>query len=83
MKQFFKYVLATVVGIVCVWIFATVMSLVLFGLMMVAESGKPEIKDGAVLKIELNGLVNERSEENPLALLTGKKNSSPKGLKIF
>lgn len=80
MKQFFKYVFATVVGIVCVWIFAVIMSLVMFTSMMVSESATPSLDKGSVLRINLNGQINERSEDDPLASLIGNDAFNKQGL---
>lgn len=71
MKQFFKYVLATIVGVICVGLFALLMGLAMIGSMVVADSAKPAINDGTVLRISLSGTLSERSTPNPFAELAG------------
>lgn len=71
MKQFLKYVLATMVGIFIMWTIVGLMSFIMMGAMMAAGDAKPSIKSNSVLRINLTGTLAERSQENPLALLTG------------
>lgn len=80
MKQFFKYVLATVVGFLCVSLFMFVVGLGLIGSMMVADKGKPSITDGTVLRISLGGVLSERSVDNPFASLLGNEATKSQGL---
>lgn len=67
MKQFFKYVLATMVGVVLSGI---VLFLIFFGVMtaLVSSIGrdkKAEVKDNSVLKISLAYPIEERTNKNP------------------
>lgn len=80
MKQFIKYVLATVVGIFIVGVILTLISVV--GLIGMATMGSstPTVKDNSVLVIQLQGSIGERSEENPFANLLGNKALSSQGL---
>ena len=80
MKQFFKYVLATVVGIIIVGVLFTFMSIV--GLIGIASMGSstPSVKDNSVLVIQLQGSIDERSEDNPFANLLGKSTLTSQGL---
>ena len=71
MKQFLKYVLATVAGIILTGIFATLLSMLMVFSIMLADSGKPSVKDGSVLRISLSGTVKERAAENPFASILG------------
>ena len=48
MKDFFKYVLATVVGILAVTAFAGFMSLVMLASIALSGNSKPVVKDGSV-----------------------------------
>ena len=71
MKDFLKNVLATVVGIL---IFIMVMGIIgamsLVG-MVAASSATTDVKDNSVLVMNLNGLMSERNEEDPTAMLFG------------
>ena len=73
MKEFFKYVLATIVGFICVTAFMGIMSLIMFFSIMATSDTQPTVSDGSVLRIELNGTVSARVTENPLAELMGNK----------
>lgn len=80
MKQFFKYVLATIVGFFCVGIFMSIIGLVMLGSMMVADSQKPSLKEGSVLHIALSGNINERANDNPFRSLMGNSTLESQGL---
>ena len=80
MKEFFKYVLATIVGFICVTAFMGIMSLIMFFSIMATSDTQPTISDGSVLRIELNGTVSERVTENPFAELMGNKALASQGL---
>lgn len=80
MKEFFKYVLATIVGFICVTAFMGIMSLIMFFSIMATSDTQPMVSDGSVLRIELNGTVSERATENPFAELMGNKALASQGL---
>ena len=80
MKEFFKYVLATIVGFICVTAFMGIMSLIMFFSIMATSDTQPTVSDGSVLRIELNGTVSERVTENPFAELMGNKALASQGL---
>ncbi len=67
MKDFLKYVLATIVGIICTGFLMGMMSLFMFIVMAISSSDTPSVKEGSVLRIQLNGTLNERAKENPFA----------------
>ena len=67
MKDFFKYVLATIVGIICTGFIMGMMSLFMFIVMAISSSDTPSVKNGTVLRIQLSGTLNERAKENPFA----------------
>ena len=67
MKQFFKYVLATITGIIILSL--VFMLLGVLSLMNLGKQSSVSIKDNTVLEINLNGIISERSEENPLMAL--------------
>jgi protease-4 len=76
MKSFFKAVLATIVGILFLWIllFITFLSI---GIASLTSSHTP-IKSNSVLSLDLNGIINERAPDNPFENFYG--NTSPKVL---
>ena len=63
MKQFLKYVLATIVGIACISVFTLVLSFIVMGVIAASSDSKPTIKDGTVLRISLSGSITERSND--------------------
>ncbi len=76
MKSFFKAVLATIVGILFLWIllFITFLSI---GIASLTSTHTP-IKSNSVLVLNLNGIINERAPDNPFENFYG--NTSPKVL---
>lgn len=80
MKEFFKYVLATIVGFLCVSVFMGLMSLVMLFAIMATGNEQPTVSDGSVLRIELSGVVSERVAENPFDELIGQKALASQGL---
>lgn len=72
MKQFLKYVFATVVGIGLWTLIAFVIMLVSLIGMSASEGQTASVKKGSVLRINLSGSLEERAEEvNPFAMLMG------------
>ena len=71
MKDFFKYVLATVVGIVVAVVVIMFLGvLTIFGLASSSDKDV-NIEDNSVLMLELNGIISERTpESSPLDFLT-------------
>lgn len=80
MKDFFKYVLATVVGLIVVSLIIGIISVVTLIGMASMETTKVAISDNSVMVIQLNGTVEERAEENPFADLFGNAIESKMGL---
>lgn len=71
MKEFGKYVLATIVGIIATMIIFTILGLMsIVGIVASSESTK-NVADNSVLNINLNGVVTEQSNNNFLSQLTG------------
>ena len=81
MKEFFKYVLATVCGIITLCIFAGIIMMISFAGMVASGNATTEIKENSVLVLKLNGAVNERSEDGtPFDALLGAADMSSMGL---
>lgn len=74
MKDFFKYVLATIVGVVLTSIIMTIICIVSMAGMIASENMSNPVKENSILRIKLQGTVTERGEDqNPLAMLGGEE----------
>ena len=72
MKDFFKYVLATVVGILVIGLLCTIMMVIsLIG--MASSSSTSSVPSDAVVVFKLDGTISERAGDNPFAGLFGNK----------
>ncbi|MGN1256811.1 MAG: signal peptide peptidase SppA [Bacteroidaceae bacterium] len=72
MKEFIKYTMATVVGLVLVSIIMGILTIVSMAGMMASEGMSSPIEKKSVLRITLKGSIIERAgEENPFAKLGG------------
>lgn len=81
MKEFFKYTLATICGIITLGIVAGIIMMISFAGMMASGNATTEIKENSVLVFRLNGAINERSEEGtPFDALLGAADMSSMGL---
>ena len=71
MKDFLKYTLATVTGIIAVS--AVIMFLGIISLigMLASEQSKPKVKDNSVFVLSLSGAMQERSEDDVFSQITG------------
>lgn len=70
MKQFLKYVLATVVGLVVAGLLMGFFSMLMFMGMAMGTSA-PKVEKNSVLVMKLDGTLSERTEENPFDMLMG------------
>ena len=82
MKQFFKYTLATLCGIIVfVFIAGFLFFVSIAGMLSSGSSSTTEVSDNSVFVISLNGTVTERSEDDsPLNTLLGQADLSQMGL---
>ena len=72
MKQFFKYVLATVTGIILVTVIMGILGAIsLVGIAASSASNSVEPDDNSVFTLMLSGQVEERAKEDPFSMLTG------------
>ncbi|GAA4795932.1 signal peptide peptidase SppA [Olivibacter ginsenosidimutans] len=69
MKQFFKFVFASMVGVfLSAFIFLIIAIAIIGAIVSAASSDKPvEISDNSVMRISLNYPIKERTEKNPLS----------------
>ena len=79
MKEFLKYTLATITGLVLVCVVISLLCLLTFAGMASMESSTAPIADNSVLVVKLNGTLTERATENPFAELLG-NNAAELGL---
>ena len=71
MKQFLKYVLATVTGIVLVMVIMGVLGVISLVGMAAASAGNTQVEENSVFTLSLSGQLDERAASNPLSELTG------------
>ncbi len=70
MKDFLKFTLATVTGIILSSIVLFIVSMVtLFGIMSASDT-ETIVKKNSVMMLDLNGTLVERTQENPLDILS-------------
>lgn len=72
MKQFFKYVLATIVAIVILNIIGLIIMFGMLGAISASADAPTRLEAKSVYKLELNGMLLERYEENPFNDFFGK-----------
>lgn len=80
MKEFLKYVLATIVGLILVGVFTFFMGFMMLMSLALAGKMKPNIEDNSILKISLSGSIAERAVNNPIALLLNSNLAQQQGL---
>lgn len=71
MKDFGKYVLATIVGIFVTMILFTVLGLMSIVGMVASGEATKTVSDNSVLVLNLNGIIDEQSQDNIFSRLTG------------
>lgn len=73
MKQFFKNVAATVVGIFAFGVIMAILGFISLIGMVVSSSGKPSLEDNSVMVLKLQGQIDDKAESNWMGELTGNK----------
>ena len=71
MKEFFKYVLATVTGIILVAVIMGILAAISLVGLAASSASTTNVEDNSVFVLSLSGTLNERTAEDPLATLTG------------
>ena len=79
MKQFLKYVLATVTGIILVTVIMGILGAISLVGLAASSASSVKVEDNSVFTLSLNGIVEERAEENPFAMFS-KQVIEPMGL---
>lgn len=81
MKDFIKYTLASMVGVMLVGLFTFVMCSVMFCVFAALGKSTPSLSENSILHIQLKGTLQERAEEeNPFAELFGNGELTVQGL---
>lgn len=73
MKDFFKNVAATIVGLFAFGLIMTILGFISIIGMIASSNSKPALKDNAVMVLKLQGQIEDRSEDNWLGELTGEQ----------
>ena len=73
MKDFFKNVAATIVGLFAFGLIMTILGFICITGMIASSNSKPTLKDNAVMVLKLQGQIEDRSEDNWLGELTGEQ----------
>ena len=73
MKDFFKNVAATIVGLFAFGLIMTILGFICIIGMVASSNNKPALKDNAVMVLKLQGQIEDRSEDNWLGELTGEQ----------
>ena len=76
MKDFFKFTFASVLGIVLAGIIFTIIGIVSLVGMVASSDTETKIQENSILYLNLEGLLSERVEENPIMDLMGEKFAS-------
>ena len=71
MKDFFKYMAATVVGLIVFTLLTGVLGVMCIAGMIASESSAKDVSDNTVMVLNLSGVLNERSEESIMDQLSG------------
>ncbi len=73
MKDFLKYALATIVGIIALSVIMGIFSVISLIGMIAASETTTVVKENSVLSITLDGALQERAKEDPFAQFTGQE----------
>lgn len=73
MKDFFKNVAATIVGLFAFGLIMTILGFICIIGMVASSNSKPALKDNAVMVMKLQGQIEDRTEDNWLGELTGEQ----------
>ncbi len=71
MKDFLKYVMATVTGIILVTVIMGILSVISLVGLAASSAGSTPVEENSVFTLKLSGIMEERATENPFGMLTG------------
>ena len=80
MKDFIKFTMATITGIILCSVLVTVIALVSMAGMVASEGISAPIKDKSILHINLKGVIEERANSDPFSSLLGEEELQPLAL---
>ena len=80
MKDFLKYLLATVLGLIIAGMLVLIIGVVMLLSTAISGSQKPALTEGTVLHLQLTGGILERAEENPMLEIMGNTALQEQGL---
>lgn len=80
MKDFFKYMLATIAGIIVLSVVLTIIGIGSMASVVAASDTETRVREASVYHLVLQGTVNERSTENPFASLMSNGEQTELGL---
>ena len=66
MKDFIKFTFASMLGVVLAGIVFTILSIVTMVGILASSDTETVVKENSIFKLELNGILSERAQENPL-----------------
>jgi protease-4 len=69
MKHFFQYVLATITGVLILWLLGIILFFSIIGALSKSEKSSVTLKPNSVYQLDLKGTLVDRSEENPFLLM--------------
>ncbi|MEG2150595.1 MAG: S49 family peptidase, partial [Bacteroidaceae bacterium] len=76
MKEFFKFTLATIVGIILSSVVMLLVGIMIIVGVVSASESETQVKDNSILFLDLNGELLERTEDNPLKQFVGESFAS-------
>ena len=71
MKDFLKFTLATITGIIVSGVLLFIVSILMMFSMLYSSDSEVTVRENSILKLDLNGSLVERSGEDPWAILMG------------
>ena len=78
MKSFLKYTLASLLALVLFTVVSTIITIVSFAGMMASDGMTASVKDNTILRINLNGVLTEQSEDDPFtSIMNGSMEPAP------
>ena len=76
MKDFLKFTLATITGIVISSVVLFFFGMLVIFSMAASSESETQVKDNSIMKLELNGYLTERNQDNPFMTLLEEEYSS-------
>ena len=76
MKDFLKFTLATITGIIVSGVLLFIVSILMMFSMLYSSDSEVTVRENSILKLDLNGSLVERGGEDPWAILMGDETSA-------